>query len=51
MWTCTSYFKSEFGIVCAGSFGSTRAVVALLRVYRDDSDHAGELYLWPDRVM
>ncbi len=51
MWTCTSYFQSAYGIVCAGSFGSTRAVVALLRVYRDDSNHAGELYLWPDRVM
>lgn len=51
MWTCTSYFQSEFGIVCAGTFDSTRAVVALLRVYRDESDRDGELYLWPDRVM
>ena len=50
MWTCTSYFRSAFGIVCAGSFDSTRAIVALLRVYENATDDS-DLYLWPDRVM
>ena len=33
MWTCTSYFTTSFGIHCAGTFDSQRAVVALVRVY------------------
>ena len=51
MLSCTSYFQSAFGIVCAGTFETPRSVVALLRVYRGETDYDGELYLWPDRVM
>ena len=51
MWTCTSYFLITFGVVCVGSFETTRGVVALLWVYRGELDNDGELYLWPDRVM
>jgi len=50
MWTCTSYFLASSGIVCAGTFDTQRAIVALLRVY-GDSPRISELFIWPDRVM